>query len=553
MGMLERIDSNTITRSAFANVFVPNGFPKLILVDEGSEFKGELTSFCATLGIHYHVVSPEAHNGILCERFHKYLNKVLRLMGADLETHERWVMNILFAVYAWNASPIDGTDIIRSFAAKARTFRFPLEVQEEENAVIRIPPMEGEAAIRHTETMFPLWYQQKELLKLLNDLRRERHRDLKHQKRTNARIFNPGELVIVRKQRKSNARDGQPEKLALKAKGPYRVLEEAGQGSYWVQKLPVLQGINRRKGKRRREAAFRLERIPSSVVIHKRLDSADTRFAQLENELIRNPLEQNLGFFDFGRFHKAAANADHAFVRVNEMWDEEVETDSSDSSEEEETTETNTNEPETKTTLPETEQPKEPEPRRSKRRKTVITSSPKTERQLKQELWETIKKSKDKLFFIARRKAGQELGEWFTVQVDEEETNDTKARKYGEYHVRYYIKNYTESKKRLTRNCQFWPLLHELEPTGWLGPMIQVRPNKVEEWLETKAEKYIWYQDTINLATDMIYGPFDFDKEKMHHIPETAWKELLDKAEEYQIDATDVNEVKQLHDQKRKK
>jgi hypothetical protein len=83
--------------------------------------------------------------------------------------------------------------------------------------------------------------------------------------------------------------------------------------------------------------------------------------------------------------------------------------------------------------------------------------------------------------------------------------------------------------------------------------MIQVRPTKVEEWLETKAARYVWYQDTINLVIDMVTGPFEFDKERMNHVPEEVWKELLEKAEEYQIDATDVNKVRQLSDHKRKK
>lgn len=70
------MDSNTITRSAFANVFVPNSFPKLILVDKGNKVKGKLITFYKTLGIHYHIVSPEACNRRLCKQFHKYLNKV---------------------------------------------------------------------------------------------------------------------------------------------------------------------------------------------------------------------------------------------------------------------------------------------------------------------------------------------------------------------------------------------------------------------------------------------------------------------------------------------
>jgi hypothetical protein len=37
------------------------------------------------LGIGFHVVSAEQHEGILCERFHRYLNKVQRLQGIGYE------------------------------------------------------------------------------------------------------------------------------------------------------------------------------------------------------------------------------------------------------------------------------------------------------------------------------------------------------------------------------------------------------------------------------------------------------------------------------------
>ena len=53
------------------------------------------------------------------ERFHRYLNKVERIGAADSQSYEKWAMSYLFAVYAWNGSPVDGTDIIRSFAAPA--------------------------------------------------------------------------------------------------------------------------------------------------------------------------------------------------------------------------------------------------------------------------------------------------------------------------------------------------------------------------------------------------------------------------------------------------
>jgi hypothetical protein len=74
-------------------------------------------------------------------------------------------MNCLFAARAWNGSPVDGTDIIRSFAAKAKTFHCLLDVQTNEE--IACICQEGKATMQHVETMLPLWFRQKELLKLL--------------------------------------------------------------------------------------------------------------------------------------------------------------------------------------------------------------------------------------------------------------------------------------------------------------------------------------------------------------------------------------------------
>jgi hypothetical protein len=232
---LRFIDGETVTHTAFTQIFVPNGLPKLILIDSDSIFKGVLLQFCKRLGISYYMCAPEEHDSILCVRFHRYLNKVQRIEGAKAQTFEYWIMNTAMATYAWNASPVDGTDIIRSFAAKARTFRFPSDIQDKETGAVRIPAGKGEAAIQHVETVFPMWFQQKGLLKLLQETRRARHLQMKNESRTE-RKFNPGDLVLVRKQVKSSTLKGRPEKLTLKAKGPYRVLEKAGKSSYKGQR-----------------------------------------------------------------------------------------------------------------------------------------------------------------------------------------------------------------------------------------------------------------------------------------------------------------------------
>jgi hypothetical protein len=154
LAFISTVNSEATARMSFSHFFVSNGSPKLILVNDGSDFKGVLAQMCETLGIQYYVVAPEAHNAVFSKRFHRYLNKVERLGVVDHQSYEKWKMNAIFASYAWNASPIDGTDVISSFAAKARTFRFPLDIQgHHEEARI---PQEGEQAIQHLETMFPL-------------------------------------------------------------------------------------------------------------------------------------------------------------------------------------------------------------------------------------------------------------------------------------------------------------------------------------------------------------------------------------------------------------
>ena len=87
-------------------------------------------------------------------------------MGLDTGTHTNWMINASFAAYAWNATPVDETDVIRSFAAKAQQFHFPLDLAEPVHRVIGNP---GEQTLQHIETIFPLWFKQKELLKMLTE------------------------------------------------------------------------------------------------------------------------------------------------------------------------------------------------------------------------------------------------------------------------------------------------------------------------------------------------------------------------------------------------
>jgi hypothetical protein len=164
-------------------------------------------------------------------------------------------------------------------------------------------------------------------LKILNNQRRERHQKLKNQHQTEQK-FNPGELVINHTETSQvQGKQRKTRKVGIETKGTVPSIRKSRHGLILdTEDTPVLQEINRRKGKRQREAAMRMEKIPLSVVIHKRIDTMDTRFAKMKQDLVDNPLEQ---FFDFGKYHKTVEDADYAFVRVSKMRDEPIKKDSS--------------------------------------------------------------------------------------------------------------------------------------------------------------------------------------------------------------------------------
>ena len=169
--------------------------------------------------------------------------------------------------------------------------------------------------------MFPLWYRQKEILKILNLERRKRHRDLANAGK-NKRTFKPGDIVIVRKQVKS--KEGKPAKLTLRARGPYRGIRPEGENTYVIQKITWVPSLTKQPGKERKELAWRLTKISSTVVVHKRVNTADTKLVEQMSGWANSPMEKNLGIYDFGRYAKAPPNEDFAFVKINEMWDEKL-------------------------------------------------------------------------------------------------------------------------------------------------------------------------------------------------------------------------------------
>jgi hypothetical protein len=104
-----------------------------------------------------------------------------------------------------------------------------------------------------------------------------------------------------------------------------------------------------------------------------------------------NPLEHNLGFFDFGKYHKAADDANFAFEKVGDLLAYDIDSD------EESDDDEPGNHGNTDIVHP---LDVDAEVDRSVATAIIDTTVPATEYQLRRDLVKEVKKSKDKLFLI---------------------------------------------------------------------------------------------------------------------------------------------------------
>ena len=122
------IQSETLAQLFMVDVLLTFGVCSVVVIDDGSTFKGAFISMCTKLKINHWCLTCGNHRVNSVERCHRYLNKTQAIAGNDRCTNTVIIQNSKTSQYAWNSAPIDNTDITRSMAAVGREFRFPLDV-----------------------------------------------------------------------------------------------------------------------------------------------------------------------------------------------------------------------------------------------------------------------------------------------------------------------------------------------------------------------------------------------------------------------------------------
>jgi hypothetical protein len=114
--------SSTTFASGMMKIQLRFGFCHTIVLNKDSKFFGAFKEAVNLLQINRHVLSGGNHNPMLVERVNRYLNKGLKIMTNERDSVRVAVEAILLLLYAWNSSPIPGTDLSRCFVALGREF-----------------------------------------------------------------------------------------------------------------------------------------------------------------------------------------------------------------------------------------------------------------------------------------------------------------------------------------------------------------------------------------------------------------------------------------------
>jgi hypothetical protein len=125
-GTLEPVTGANATTfaSAIMKIQLRYGFCHTIVLDKDSKFFGVCHEALNLLKINCHVLSGDNHNPMLVERICRYFNKGLTIMCNERDTVRVALESLLLLLYAWNSSPVPGTDISCSLVAVGCEFAF---------------------------------------------------------------------------------------------------------------------------------------------------------------------------------------------------------------------------------------------------------------------------------------------------------------------------------------------------------------------------------------------------------------------------------------------
>ena len=177
---LQELHSKALAK-LLAKVLLQHGLCHTIVVDADSKFKKEFEEVARLLQINLHQLSRGNHNGMLVERFNRFLNKALRVFVNDKDSVQTFVEGSYLSTFAWNSAPVSGTDISRSLVALGREFSFPIDFTVPQKFSLDLSPSAVES---YASTLSSTLSKSREIFEILINEHRAYHRELRNSQRS---------------------------------------------------------------------------------------------------------------------------------------------------------------------------------------------------------------------------------------------------------------------------------------------------------------------------------------------------------------------------------
>jgi hypothetical protein len=467
---LPSTDSATLAEYFMKHVLLRVGFCLLVAPDAGSPFFLHFKKMCEVLKISCQPALGGNHKSVHVERLFRFFNKAVAIAvdqrGGDARISSEVVH---LANYAWNASPIDGTDIIRSVPAIGRPFRFPLDCDL--TAIPDIPP--ADIQVQNLYEFLRLGQRQSvfsvEILRHLTEDRRLAAAHHANEGRT-LRTFKVGDIVSGAVQVQSDAARGRVAKLSYRRRGPWRVLEVLQHAKYNVRTIYNDQAATIEVH------GQDLELVPPSLWACEPSDGPDQRLLDIHVPEMPISLRRPLGCDSYNHHFFDSTDQPPPHPSSPPLPPSPLQNVPAD----------------TPLLHPTTIDP------------TLITTYPNPAA-----LHNAILASADRLFFIAYRHQGALRPKYSLVQVDQ-----TRLPQSPPTDGTYYCHFLTAPSSDATlpeQDRRWWPIWHRYR-TAADGVIEYLERVEFKPTVTPTASKYIAWADTIPLLDNAHYlhGPFDF-------------------------------------------
>ena len=300
-----------------------------------------------------------------------------------------------------------------------------------------------------------------------------------------------------------------------------------------------------------------MEKIPSTLILHKKVDGADTRFAQSRTPMSEAPLETWLDVLECCACKKADNDPVWAFVKLDDMWSQEIEhdehndnsdnSDNSDDYDDEYTSSDSDDGNDDAAAYPAKQDYDDDDDARQRRKRPrggpSITRPPEPYQHRASDslpLPPTTRGLPRQAMFHRVPARAQPQSPWRLVQVSLDNSGPSTAKQFGIYCVKFYTANLRDQDTLPPCKCKFWHKIgvSEHRQRDKLRPL---HPAQVSEHLRLNDNDY-WTQADMHLAEVLLYGPFDFETRrkltgprqkvsKKTLVAEVYWKQLEDTAQ----------------------